>query len=432
MSEQTTTRRQTQRGDTRTPPHNLDAEEALLGAAMLSPDALEVAATEVESEDFFRPSHQIIHNVLRSLWESGIVRPDPVLVADELAAHGNLDRVGGPATLLGIQAMTPSTGNASRYARIITEAATLRRLLRAAKEIEDLAYDAPESVAEACDMARHMVATVELPVSGGTLSPDVSTFLEVQDTYDWLVEGLLERRDRIIITGGEGGGKSTLLRQFAVQFAAGIHPFQFHPIAPVRVLVVDVENSVSQVRRALAPMVRVASNRLGWDPSNLRIECRSELDLTQRHDSRWLIERVAANRPDVLITGPIYKLYSGNPNDEEPARKVARVFDMIRSKYDVTVVLEAHAAKPAAGAQRNFAPYGASLWLRWPEFGYGLRPDREAGEIDGHPAAVYFEPWRGARDQRAWPHRLSGDGREFWPWRDSAHVPAVPEQTSGW
>lgn len=419
--------RQTGKGNAtgkRQPPHNLDAEESLLGSAMLSADALEVAATEVESEDFYLQSHKIIHATLRHLWEAGITRPDPVLVGDELAAKGSLELVGGTAALFGIQAMTPSTANATKYARIIVEAATCRRLLRAAEEIGEIAYDAPENVAEAVDQAKRMISQVELPVNGGVPSPDITQFLAVEDKYDWLVPGLLERRDRIIITGNEGGGKSTLLRQIAVMLAGGIHPFRFHHVDPVRVLVVDVENSPAQIRRAIEPLVSVASKRDTWNPENLRIETRTEgLDLTQRHDSRWLMERVAANRPDVLLTGPIYKLFTGNPIDEEPARKVAAVFDMLRAKYDLTLVLEAHAAKAANGAPRNLAPYGASLWLRWPEFGYGLRADTEAGQIDGRPAAVFWEAWRGARDQREWPARLSSDGAEFWPWRDTAHRP---------
>lgn len=417
----------------RVPPHSLDAEEALLGAAMLSTDALETAATEVESEDFYLPSHQAIHTTLRKLWESGIVRPDPVLVADELSAQNLLEQVGGTAQLQAIQAMTPSTSNSSRYAQIVVEMATLRRLLRASWEIGQLAFDHQGNVAETVDLARHMIGQVELPVNGGIPSADVARFLEVEDKYDWLVPGLLERRDRVIVTGGEGNGKSTLLRQLAVMLAAGMHPFRFYHTDPVRVLVVDVENSPAQIRRAIEPLVKTASRRESWNPDNLRIEVRSEgLDLTQRHDARWLMERVAANRPDVLLTGPIYKLMTGNPIDEEPARKVARLFDMLRAKYDVTCILEAHAAKAANGAPRNLAPYGASLWLRWPEFGYGMRPDTDAGHIDGRPAAVFWEPWRGARDQREWPARLSSDGAEFWPWRDSAHRPGNAPQEPGW
>lgn len=401
---------------------------------MLSPTALEVAATEVESDDFYKPSHSHIHDAMRRLWEGGINRIDPVLVADELENRGLMEAVGGPAVLIGIQAVTPATSNASRYARVIVEHATARRLISAAGEIAEIGYTlgGGAGVAEAVDQAKYLVNQCELPVAVGDPSPSVDQFLMTEDEFDWLVPGLLERRDRLILTGGEGGGKSTLLRQLAVTFAAGMHPFKFHPVEPITVLVIDVENSPSQVRRSLAPMIDRIDRRHGWNPENLRIECRTELDLTQRHDSHWLLERVASNRPDIILTGPIYKLHSEDPNDELPARKVQRVFDMIRSKYDCALVIEAHSPHGDAGGRRPMRPTGTSAWMRWPEFGYGLRPDREAGEINGHPAAVWFESWRGPRDQREWPVRLSGDGKEFWPWRDSAHrVYAEPEYDPG-
>lgn len=425
----TEVRRQTQSGQskdgTRIPPHNLDAEEALLGVALTDPDAMEVCVTEVDADDFYDPAHGHIHTALVKLWESGLLTPDRVLVADELAARGVLEEVGGAGRLTSISGMAPHTAHVREYARIVTELATLRRMITTAAEIAFMAYDLPPDVTEAYDMARHMISAVELRMGGGDPARNADELLTEDDEYDWLVPGLLERRDRIIVTGGEGHGKSTLLRQLAVMFAAGMHPFRFHAVPPVRVLVVDVENSVSQTRRAIEPMVRVAARSPRWNADNLRYEFRTEgLDLTARKDSRWLLERVATNAPDVLIIGPLYKLHADDPNDEQPARRVASVLDMARELYDTAVVLEAHA--PHAGqSSRPLRPYGSSLWLRWPEFGYGIRPDTDAGRNEaGRPLQVRFEPWRGSRDERAWPSLLSSDGREFWPWRDASQPPA--------
>jgi ATPase subunit of ABC transporter with duplicated ATPase domains len=62
---------------------------------------------------------------------------------------------------------------------------------------------------------------------------DLDAFLAEPDPeYDWLIPGLLERGDRVIVTGQEGKGKSTLLRQIGVQVAAGIHPFTLDDIVP--------------------------------------------------------------------------------------------------------------------------------------------------------------------------------------------------------
>src|SRR5690606_19222789 len=71
------------------------------------------------------------------------------------------------------------------------------------------------------------------------------------DEYDWLIPNLLERQDRVIITGGEGAGKSTMVRQIAVMAAAGVHPTLPGQIPPVPGVVVDVENNEAPERRAV-------------------------------------------------------------------------------------------------------------------------------------------------------------------------------------
>lgn len=386
------------------PPHSQDAEQALLGAALLSPMALETLVHDTEPSDFYVPAHALIAQTLVKLYREGTNNADPIVVADALGA--DVARIGGPATLISLQANTPAISGADRYARIVVEKSTLRRLAATGQDILTMALDPSAVTEEALDKARAMMGTVDLPVGQSGPSPDVLEFLEVQETHDWLVEGLLERGDRVILTAAEGFGKSTLLRQLAVQIAAGIHPFNLRPQPRRRVLIVDVENSAGQVRRKLRPLVETAMDRL--DPDMLRIEVRTEgLDLTQRHDARWLTERVAANKPDALVIGPIYKLHADDPNDELPARQVAKVLDMLRARYGVTLLIEAHSPH-GEGAKRTLRPYGASLWMRWPEFGYGLAP------VKNEPALAYFQPWRGARDARDWPTKLVKTTK--WPW----------------
>jgi replicative DNA helicase len=149
-----------ERPDGRVPPHNLDAEESLLGAMLLSRDAI-VAATEVglSASDFYKPAHAHVFDAVTTLYASG--QPaDPITVADTLTRAGVLEQVGGPAILLSLQAGTPATSNAARYARIIHEHALLRRLIGVAGEIAEMAYDLPDDVVEAVDRAESMVFDV--------------------------------------------------------------------------------------------------------------------------------------------------------------------------------------------------------------------------------------------------------------------------------
>src|SRR4051812_25848862 len=144
----------------RVPPHNLEAEESLLGAMLLSREAI-AAASEVRltAADFYRPAHGHIHDAITSLYSAG--EPvDPVTVSDELRRADLLDAVGGSAGLVGIQARTPATSSAAHYAKIVGEMAQLRRLISVAGEIAEIGFSLPDDVETAVDRAESMVFEV--------------------------------------------------------------------------------------------------------------------------------------------------------------------------------------------------------------------------------------------------------------------------------
>jgi replicative DNA helicase len=143
----------------RVPPHNLQAEESLLGAMLLSRDAIASAVEAVSADDFYRPAHGHIYDAIASLYGAG-EPADPVTVAEELSRAGLLEAIGGPATLISLQANTPATSSAGKYGKIIEELALLRRLIGVANEVAELAYDVPEDVTTAIDRAESMVYEV--------------------------------------------------------------------------------------------------------------------------------------------------------------------------------------------------------------------------------------------------------------------------------
>lgn len=141
----------------RIPPHNLDAEQSVLGALLLSRDAvITVSELGLTSDDFYRPSHQHVYEAMRVLVAKG--EPvDVVTVADELRRDGLLDDIGGPQYLTELQAVTPAISNAGRYARIVRDTAALRRLIRTSGELAELAYDNPDDVQAALELAESKV-----------------------------------------------------------------------------------------------------------------------------------------------------------------------------------------------------------------------------------------------------------------------------------
>ena len=239
-------------------------------------------------------------------------------------------------------------------------------------------------------------------------SPSLDEFLdEPEPEFDWLIPGLLERGDRVIITAGEGVGKSTFKRQFAVQAAAGIHPFTLEEIDPITVVVLDLENPKRKVRRDLRPLRISAGDRL--DAARCRVSVVPEgIDLMHERGLMALDDLLARHEPDLALIGPLYKLATGDPKDEEQAQAVRGALDGYRARYGCAFIIEAHRPYPTGGAkQRPQRPYGASLWSRWPEFGICL-------EGTATSPAVSVDHWRGARDERAWPKSLKRGGE--WPW----------------
>jgi hypothetical protein len=264
-----------------------------------------------------------------------------------------------------------------------------------------------------------------------TLAPDLQDFLATEDEpYDWLVEGLLERGDRVILTGFEGLGKSVLSRQMAICIAAGVHPFKHAINIPARrVLVIDCENSDKQNRRKYRELYKVCKDQ-GHDVKrgNFRIIHRVDgVDLTNRQDAEWLMERATAHQPDLLVIGPFYRLHNANMNEEGPARAAVAVLDKVRAAVNCALLIEAHAGHGEQGIKRSVRPTGSSLLLRWPEFGIGIAPCGTT-ESGGELATVEVRHWRGQRDEREWPGWLTWGDPGKWPWKIALGAP--PQQKS--
>lgn len=149
-------RRTTRATGSRVPPHNLQAEESLLGAMLLSRDAIAAALEVCSPDDFYKPAYGHVFDAIATLYGQG-EPADPVTVADELRRAGLLDAIGGPAILTDLVAATPFTGNAAHYAHIVEEFALLRKLIGVGAEISELGYSVPDDVVAAIDSAEAMV-----------------------------------------------------------------------------------------------------------------------------------------------------------------------------------------------------------------------------------------------------------------------------------
>jgi replicative DNA helicase len=202
----------------RTPPHDLAAEQCVLGGMMLSKDAISDVLDVIKSRDYYRPAHQVVHEVIMDLYGRG-EPADAVTVAAELTRRGDIGRVGGAPYLHTLIASVPTAANAGYYARIVRERAILRRLVEVGTRIVQLGYAGDGDADELVDRAETEIYGV--------------TDRRISEDYLPLAEIMPGALDEIEAIGSRGGSLSGVPTGFADLDALtnGLHPGQMVVIA---------------------------------------------------------------------------------------------------------------------------------------------------------------------------------------------------------
>lgn len=143
----------------RIPPHNMEAEQAVLGSMLLSAEAVEGALSTVLSTDFYRPAHARIFTAMSEL-HARSAPVDHLSVADRLETSGQLEAAGGKPYLLDLSGAVPTTANWPRYAEIVKRTSMLRQLIGAATEVVALGYEAPDDLAKVVEDAERLIFQV--------------------------------------------------------------------------------------------------------------------------------------------------------------------------------------------------------------------------------------------------------------------------------
>jgi RecA-family ATPase len=390
------------------------AERALIGAVLQDSRVFRFAVDVVAPEDFSTLQHErLFAGISKMIAEKETV--DPITVGPKL---GEWEVLGiSPVDLHILAQETPHTMGAGQYAEIVHSEAKRRQIrvaaAHAAQGAESSEFVAGEIIARIINEFQAIQAGV---VSNGLTAKTLAEVLAGTDEYDWVIDGLLESRDRLVLTGGEGAGKSTFVRQLAILSAAGIHPTEFTRIKPVRVLVVDAENSEKQWRRAASRIAAQAAATGTVDPrQTLNLVCAPRLDLTKDAHLGQVHKLIDQYNPQVLFIGPLYRLIPRAINSDDDAAPLLAALDTIRDR-GIALVMEAHAGHAlGSGGERDLRPRGSAALMGWPEFGMGIRLSRDHGEMGNFFNVVR---WRGDRDQRDWPELMRrGDPTTTeWPW----------------
>lgn len=427
----------------RPPPAHLPSEEGLLGAMLITTNAIETAVMRgVQPADFSTAAHGHIYHAILDLHAARPVAldpaknvADPITVAEHLARAGLLDECGGQTVLDRLQASCPSTTNAGIYAKNVTDYAVMRKFLGLAGQIAELAHAKPADVKAAIDQIKDMGEGVEddipvdMPPGVWILDDLVAYAVELGDDFaPWLIPDLLKRTTRVVLASGSGSGKTALWQQIVIAAAGGLHPFTgFDLPNKLRTLIVDLENPLERIVDPLTQaMYEAAKGNEVWEYGDCVVwSYPAPIDFTTREGKRALENVIREHRPDVVAIGPIYKCAEmEGAAGMAVASKLMRVFDGLRSKYEFGLLLEGHSPAGDGSATRL---RGTEQWNYWPELGFALDPYADDSDpVDG-PRKFELRPMRGARIKHGWPkivRHSKGKVDGAWAW----HVEDGPGQ----
>src|SRR5699024_141715 len=162
------------------PPHNIEAEQSVIGAVLLEPDVFSTASERITASDFYRASHEVIFEAMYQLFEKG--EPiDIVTVTTELQNSDKLDIAGGGTYLTDLASSVPTAANIDFYSKIVEEKALLRRLISTATDIVTKTFAKEDEVEEVLDEAERSILEVSSRKNVNAFKPIKDVLIEVYD-----------------------------------------------------------------------------------------------------------------------------------------------------------------------------------------------------------------------------------------------------------
>jgi len=258
----------------RVPPHNIEAEESVLGSMLLSAEAIASVVDLVKAPDFYRPAHQRLYDAALSIYARG--EPvDAITTVEELKRHGALEDVGGPLAVYNLVESVSTPASAPHYARIVADHALLRRLIEASSQIMATAYAVPDDPKRAADEAETLIYSVarqdakdevvrmrdlvdESLLQLEHIQQRDSAFAGVPTGFhdlDELLSGL-QGGNLIIVAARPGVGKSSLVTNLARNVAVGSH---VHPGTSV------VMFSLEMSRFEIGMRLLCSESKVAWE-----------------------------------------------------------------------------------------------------------------------------------------------------------------------
>ncbi|SFI69510.1 replicative DNA helicase [Thermoflavimicrobium dichotomicum] len=349
----------------RLPPHNIEAEQAVLGAILIEPSVLLTVNERLRAEDFYRQSHQKLFQAINDLAQKG--EPvDLVTLTAELQDRKWLEEVGGVAYLTELAGIVPTAANVEYYAQIVEEKAILRRLIRTATQIAASGYTGGEDVADVIDEAERKILEISQRRMRGGFIPIgnvlMESFEQIESMYnsqkglkgipsgfvdlDRMTSGF-QKSDLIIIAARPSMGKTA----FALNVAQNVALRSGQTVA-----IFNLEMSAQQlVMRMLAAEANIDAQafRTGnlkeedWEKLTMAIGTLSEAPIfiddtpgVTVFDIRSKLRRLQAEHGLGLVLIDYLQLITGRGGDsrQQEISEISRSLKLMAREFDVPVI----------------------------------------------------------------------------------------------
>ena len=408
-------------------PHDLEVEQARLGAAMSDPTG--EAARTLDARWFFDRRHDKLARRMRTLVEFGKI-PDLLLLRPIVEEEGWFQNAGGFQYLIECGRKCPSVVNVPTWDRILLEKFRARQAIKLCATVEQSAKQHPEDFGETLRLLREGLKDLEHREQA---SPEAVPVIDLQrispgDQSELLRDRYLCRKGGLSITGPTGVGKSSFSMQAMFCWAMGQSFFGIEPARPLKSLLIQAENDDGDLAEIKDGVLRGtgltddAHERLKSMVLSFQ-ETRQTGAAFCQEVLRPLLEK---HRPDLVWIDPVLAYLGGDTNSQEDVGAFLRNdLNSLLDEFNCAAVLIHHTNKPKSGREKPdwkagdfaYTGSGSAEWANWPRATLSIVSEGshsefrlEAGKRGGRLK------WVDSNGQRTWQRNIqhAQDGSIRW------------------
>lgn len=368
----------------KTPPQNLEAERAVLGALLLEPGAWPRILERLTAEHFYKEAHRTLFATMISVQQAGSPI-DLVTVADALRQRAELDEIGGAPYLALLVSEAAILHNLDSYAALVRDKAALRELIRAGTELIGRAYDNGQPAEVLAAASAKALDTIARQRGARPAFHALAALLAAPPPKPvWLVEGLALQSANGWIGAGAKVGKSLLVLDLLLAGALGAPWLDTFAVArPLSVVFVEEEDSAWRVYERATRLLR--GRGLDAAPPAFQLAVRTGVQLDQEPSLGPLLDCLHTEPVDLIVWDVFNRLHTLDEKRPDQMLPLLKRVDRLRDEFGCANLILHHTRKPgvagpdlASGGQQLRGP--SEFW-GWAENSLYLKPLKTKGSL---------------------------------------------------